>query len=87
MEKRIKGFVTERLDNNDTISFKIRASEETAYNVTNCHSVPTDLNAMEKGVACYSGNVELSDNDVIKNVTARIWIHPDNNCVLVYNDC
>lgn len=86
MEKKIKGFVIERSDNIDTLSFKIKVSEVTICNVINCYRVSTDPDAMAEGVECYKGNIVLDAEFIIRNVSACLWVYPDNSCVIVYND-
>lgn len=79
------GLLIERKAANDTLSFIIRVSNKEIV-VKNCHRTSTDPTAMSEGVECYLGNIELNANGILTNVSVCLWIYPDNNCVIVYND-
>lgn len=84
MEKKIKGVVIDRLVGIDSLSFKIRISEVTTYIIKNSHRVPTDSDTV--GVECYIGNLEMKSDGCINEESVLLWIYPDKECVIVYNE-
>ena len=86
MEKRINGVVLEEKGNGVTASFLIRLSDFSNTTVTNCNRAPSTQESMTEGVECYSGNIVLNAEYVERCISARLWIYPDNNCVIVYDE-
>lgn len=86
MEKRINGVVQEEKGNGVTASFLIRLSDLSNATITNCYRVPSTQESMAEGVECYSGNIDLNAECVVRSISARLWVFPNNNCVIVYDE-
>lgn len=83
MDKRIEGKITERRTNGREISFTIEAGDNT-YNLSNCRLGSTEQHIFEEGVECYSGNIDITDDGIVKTISVTLWIKPNNECVCVY---
>ena len=83
MDKRIEGEVTERRTNGCDISFSIKAGDNT-YKLSNCSRGNTEQQIFEEGIECYSGNINIKDDGIVKTISATLWIKPNNECVCIY---
>jgi hypothetical protein len=83
MDIRIEGEVIERLTNGRVISFKIKADDNT-YRLSNCSLGNTEQHVFEAGVECYTGNIDITDDGIVKTILATLWVRPNNECVCVY---
>lgn len=83
MDKRIEGEVTEYRTNGSEMSFTIIAGNNT-YKLSNCHLGNTEQHVIEEGVECYSGNIDITDDGIVKTISATLWIKPNNECVIIY---
>ena len=83
MDKRIEGEVIERRTNGCEMTFTIKDGNNT-YKLSNCRLGNTEQQVYEEGIKCYSGNINLTDDCVVKIISATLWIKPNNECVCIY---
>lgn len=83
MEIKIEGNVIRHTTNGFEIDFTIKAGDRT-YIVSNCHRGNTEQNVFEEGTECYSGNIDIENDGVIKTISATLWVKPNNKCECIY---
>lgn len=83
MDIRIEGEVTERHMSECEMSFTIKAGENT-YKFSNCRRGNTEQQVLEEGIECYLGNINITDDGIVKIISATLWIKPNNECVCIY---
>ena len=83
MDKRIEGEVTEHRTNGCEMSFTIKDGNNT-YKLSNCRLGNTEQHVFEEGVECYSGNIDITDDGIVKTISATLWVKPNNECVCIY---
>ena len=83
MHKRIEGEVIEHRTNGREISFTIKAGDNT-YKLSNCLLGNTEQEVFEKGIECYSGNINITDNGIVNTISATLWVKQNNECVCIY---
>lgn len=83
MEMKMTGNVIDRFSNNSVIDFTIRVDDKT-YKVSNCRRGNTEQNVTEEGIEYYLGNIDISDDGVIKTISSTLWVKPDNKCVCIF---
>ena len=76
MDKRIEGEVTERRTNG--------CDGNNTYKLSNCRLGNTEQHVFEEGVECYSGNIDITDDGIVKTISATLWVKPNNECVCIY---